>query len=190
MNVTVKGKQIDVGDALRDYVSDNLGSAVKKYFPNPVDGQVIFSKDAHKFVADIHIHVGRGIVLQSHGEAGEAHPAFDAGLAKLARQLTRYKQRLVDHHHKAEENFVEVPSYVLESDHEKETANDQPMVIAEMTSTVALLTVSEAVMHMDLADLPALMFKNSAHGGLNMVYRRKDGNIGWIDPAGNSGVRA
>lgn len=187
MNVTVKGKQIDVGDALRDYVSDNLGSAVKKYFPNPVDGQVIFSKDAHKFVADIHIHVGRGIVLQSHGEAGEAHPAFDAGLAKLSRQLTRYKQRLVDHHHKAEQAVLDVaPTYVIESDHDKDTANDQPMVIAEMTSTVALLTVSEAVMHMDLADLPALLFKNSAHGGLNMVYRRKDGNIGWVDPAGNT----
>lgn len=189
MNVTVKGKQIDVGDALRDYVSGNLGTEVKKYFPNPVDGQVTFSRDNHNFVADIHIHVGRGIVLQSHGEAGEAHPAFDAGLAKLSRQLNRYKQRLVDHHHKSEE-AVFAPSYVLENDEGKDTANDQPMVIAEMTTPVAQLTVSEAVMRMDLADVPALLFKNSAHGGLNMVYRRKDGNIGWVDPAGNSKVKA
>lgn len=189
MNVTVKGKQIDVGDALRDYVNENLGTAVKKYFPNPVDGQVIFSKDAHKFVADIHIHVGRGIVLQSHGEAGEAHPAFDEGLAKLSRQLNRYKQKLVDHHHKAEE-AVFAPSYVIEHDEAKDTANDQPIVIAEMTTPVATLTVSEAVMRMDLADVPALLFKNSAHGGLNMVYRRKDGNIGWVDPAGNSKTKA
>ena len=164
-------------------MSDNLGGAVKRYFPNTVDGQVTFSKDAHKFVADIHIHVGRGIVLQSHGEAGEPYPAFDAGLQKLTRQLNRYKQRLVEHHHKAEEP-VEVASYVLESDDDKEIANDQPMIVAEMPTTVALLTVSEAVMRMDLADLPALLFKNSAHGGLNMVYRRNDGNIGWVDPAG------
>lgn len=189
MNVTVKGKQIDVGDALRDYVNENLGTAVKKYFPNPVDGQVIFSKNAHNFVADIHIHVGRGIVLQSHGEAGEAHPAFDEGLSKLSRQLNRYKQKLVDHHHKTEE-AVFAPSYVIEHDAEKETANDQPIVIAEMTTPLATLTVSEAVMRMDLADVPALLFRNGAHGGLNMVYRRKDGNIGWVDPAGNSKAKA
>lgn len=188
MNVTVKGKQIDVGDALRDYVSDNLGGAVKKYFPNPVDGQVTFSKSAHLYTADINIHVGRGIVLQSHGEAGEPYPAFDAGLAKLNRQLNRYKQRLLDHQHKAEEAPL-VPSYVIEHNNEAEIANDQPMVIAEMTTPVATLTVSEAVMRMDLADLPALLFKNSAHGGLNMVYRRPDGNIGWVDPAGNSAVK-
>jgi len=162
---------------------------VKRYFPNTVDGQVTFSKDAHKFVADIHIHVGRGIVLQSHGEAGEPYPAFDAGLQKLTRQLNRYKQRLVDHHHKAEEaDFA--PSYVLEHDGENEVANDQPMVVAEMTTPVATLTVSEAVMRMDLADVQALLFKNSAHGGLNMVYRRNDGNIGWVDPAGNSKTKA
>lgn len=189
MNVTVKGKQLDVGDSLREYVNDHLGSAVKKYFANTVDGQVVFSRNAHLFTVDINLHVGRGMVLQSHGEAGEPYPAFDAGLAKLSRQLGRYKQRLVEHHHKAEE-AVMVPAYVLESDGEKEQANDQPIVIAEMTAAVATLTVSEAVMRMDLADLPALLFKNSAHGGLNMVYRRNDGNIGWVDPAGNSATKA
>ncbi len=190
MNVTVKGKQIDVGDALRDYVSDNLGQSVKKYFPNPVDGQVVFSKDAHLFTADIQLNVGRGLVLHSHGEAGEAYPAFDAGLEKLARQLQRYKTRLAEHsRHDSKVEEVAAPSYVIDVQDDK-AANDQPVVIAEMQTGILTLTVSEAVMHLDLAGVPALMFKNIAHGGYNMVYRRPDGNIGWIDPAGNTKAKA
>lgn len=186
MNVTVKGKQIDVGDALRDYVSDNLGQSVKKYFPNTVDGQVIFSKDAHLFTADIQLNVGRGLVLHSHGEAGEAYPAFDAGLEKLSRQLQRYKTRIAEHHRHDAVEAVPAPSYVIDVQDDEKAANDQPVVIAEMQTGILTLTVSEAVMHLDLAGVPALMFKNIAHGGFNMVYRRGDGNIGWIDPAGNS----
>jgi len=190
MSVTVKGKQIDVGEALRGYVNDNLGQAVAKYFTSPFEGQVVFSKDAHKYTADIQLHLGRGLTIQSHGEAGEAYPAFDAGLEKLARQLLRYKKRIADHHRreKAEEAHQAALSYVLEPhDEEKHdtVANDQPIVIAEMQTSIATLTVSEAVMRMDLGDLPALLFRNAANGGLNMVYRRRDGNIGWVDPAGN-----
>lgn len=191
MNVTVKGKQIDVGDALRDYVSDHLGQSVKKYFPNTVDGQVVFSRDAHLFTADIQLNVGRGLVLHSHGEAGEAYPAFDVGLEKLSRQLQRYKKRLVEHNrHETKVEEVQAPSYVIEMKDEDKAANDQPVVIAEMQTGILTLTVSEAVMHLDLAGVPALMFKNIGHGGYNMVYRRADGNIGWIDPAGNAKSKA
>lgn len=191
MNVTIKGKQIDVGDALRSYVNENLGSEVKKYFPNVIDGQVVFSKDAHLFTADIQLHVGRGLVLQSHGEAGDAHPAFDASLQKLTRQLNRYKKKLVDHHkgEKAEGDIITAAEHVIENDDDKDIANDQPMVIAEMQTFIPTLTVSEAVMRLSLGDLPALLFKNSGHGELNMVYRRKDGNCGWVDPAGNSKIK-
>lgn len=190
MNITVKGKQIDVGDALREYVNDNLRQAVKKYFTDVVDGQVVFSRDAHNITADIQLHVGRGLVLQSHGEAGEAHPAFDASLEKLARQLGRYKNKIVDHRRDETSGpDLAAASYVLEHDLSKDVADGQPMVIAEMQTFIPLLTVSDAVMRMDLADLPALLFKNSAHGGFNMVYRRADGNVGWVDPAGNSSIK-
>lgn len=188
MNVTVKGKQLDVGDALRSYVGDNLNQAVKKYFPHTIDGQVVFARDAHLFTADIQLHVGRGLVLQSHGQAADAYPAFDDCLQKLGRQLQRYKTRIQNHRQDAvDESALVASTYVIEhKDTAEEVANDQPLVIAEMQTSIQSLTVSEAVMHMDLADLPALLFKNSAHGGLNMVYRRKDGNVGWVDPIGNS----
>lgn len=192
MNLTVKGKQIDVGDALRDYVNENLGQTVKKYFPQPIDGQVVFSRDAHLFTADVQLHVGRGLVVQGHGEAGEPYPAFDDCLQKIAKQLQRYKKRLQDEHHRKDalDEAVLASSYVLNTQDDSHIANDQPLVIAEMQTSIATMTVSEAVMRMDLADLPALLFKNSGHGSLNMVYRRADGNIGWVDPANITAKKA
>jgi len=191
MNVTVKGKQIDVGDALRAYVNENLGQTVQKYFANPVDGQVVFAKDAHLFTADVQLNVGRGMVVQCHGQAGEPYPAFDDCMQKLARQLQRHKKRLQDEHHRKDalDEAMAVSSFVLDAQDDEGVANDQPLVVAEMTTHIATLTVSEAVMRLDLGDLPALMFKNSAHGGLNMIYRRADGNIGWVDPANPAKIK-
>lgn len=194
MQVTVKGKHMDVGEALSSYVQDNLGQTTAKFFPNAIDSQVTVSKHGHAFTVDIQIHAGRGLVVQGHGNANDAHQAFDAGLAKVERQLKRYKSRLVEHHGKGEATTDEfaAPSYVIESatsdDHAE--APEAPTIVAEMQTPIATLSVSEAVMRLDLADLPALLFKNSAHGGLNMVYRRKDGHIGWIDPAGNAKTAA
>lgn len=190
MNISVKGKQMDVGDALRTYVNDSLGQTVSKYFSS-ADGQVVVSKDAHLFTADILIHVDRGLELKSHGEAEEPYPAYDSALEKLTRQLQRYKNRIADHRRRegAEEAHEAALTYVLqpmEEEAEAEAHGDKPVIIAEMQSRIETLSVSEAVMRMDLADLPALLFKSSAHGGLNMVYRRPDGNIGWVDPAGNT----
>ncbi len=186
MNVTVKGKQIDVGDALRTYVNDNLAQVVKKYFANPIDGHVVISRDAHSYTTDIQLHVGRGLVVQSHGSAGEPYPAFDASLEKISRQLQRYKKRLQDEHHRKEsvaDAMQMGATYVLDTKDDAHIAKDEPLIIAEMQTSILTLSVSEAVMHMDLADLPALLFKHSGHGGINMVYRRPDGNIGWVDPA-------
>jgi ribosomal subunit interface protein len=185
MNVTVKGKQIDVGDALRTYVNDNLAQVVKKYFPNTVDGQVVFARDAHTITTDIQLHVGRGLVVQSHGTAGEAYPSFDDSLEKISRQLQRYKKKLQDEHHRkdAVAEAMPVASYVLDSKDDGHITQDQPLIIAEMQTQILSLSVSEAVMHLDLSAVPALLFKNSGNGALNMVYRRADGNIGWVDPA-------
>ena len=146
-----------------------------------------FSRDAHLFRADITVHAGRGIVLQSNATASEPYPAFDAAAARIAKRLRRYKTKIVDHHHETvrHEDSQVAQAFILhgiEPEHEEE-ANDNPVVVAEMTTPIDLLTVSEAVMRMDLGDMPALMFRNRAHGGLNMIYRRQDGHIGWVDPA-------
>ncbi len=184
MTVTVKGKQVDVGDALRTYVDDNLGEAVAKYFSPANEGQVVFSRDAHLFTVDILVHVDRGLELQSHGAAEEAYPAFDQALDKLTRQLQRYKARIADHHRKqkSEQAHDSALAYVLKPMQEDaEAVSDKPAIIAEMETRIESLSVSEAVMRMDLADQNALLFKNSSSGQINMVYRRRDGNIGWID---------
>ncbi len=187
MKLSVKGKQIDVGDALRAHVETQLGETVAKYFSDSLDAQVTFSREAHLFRADIAVHAGRGILLQSNASAVEPYPAFDAATTRLAGRLRRYKNKIKQHNHEntREAQAMMASAFVLhgaDSDRE-EQVNDNPAVIAEMTTPVESLTVGEAVMRLDLGDLPALMFRNRGHGGLNMIYRRPDGNIGWVDPA-------
>jgi len=201
MQLTVKGKQLDVGDALRTHVADSLTAVVGKYFNKPIEANVVLTKDAHLYKADIQVHVGRGIVLQSTADATEPYPAFDTACDKLAKRLRRYKRRLRDHH-TAENGAEALPAryQILEAeaeDHHDEAeapagngadGAHQPMVVAEMETSIATLSVSEAVMRLELAQAPALMFHNGAHGRLNMVYRRVDGNIGWVDPTEKAGA--
>jgi ribosomal subunit interface protein len=193
MQLSVKGKQLNVGDALRSHVSDSLSRILGKYFGDAIEVSVTISRDGHMYRAVVAAHVGRGIQVQAQGAAEEPYPAFDTAAEHLAKRLRRYKRRLRDHHKdsgpKAETLLAQ--QYILAGDDEEESAEDvgqgQPAVVAEMTTEIPSLTVSEAVMRMDLADQPALMFRNSSHSGLNMIYRRADGNIGWIDPRGNRG---
>lgn len=193
MQLSVKGQQLDVGDALRTHVDESLSRILDKYFGNAIDCAVTLSREAHLYRAVVSAHVGRGIKLEAQGEANEPYPAFDAAAERLSTRLRRYKRRLRDHNNKlVEVDGMPQPAqqYILASEgeesHDDESGGDtQPVVVAEMTTEIPILTVSEAVMHMDLGDLPAMMFRNSAHGGLNMIYRRSDGNIGWIDPRGN-----
>jgi ribosomal subunit interface protein len=187
MKVSVKGKQIDVGDALRTHVETQLKSIVTKYFGGSMDAQVTLSRDAHLFCADIVVHAGRGIVLQSNASANEPYPAFDNALTRLDGRLRRHKHKIKHHHHEAgreEAEALMANAFVLQNheDDREEEANDNPVIVAEMTMPVESLTVGEAVMRLDLGDLPALMFRNRGHGGLNMIYRRPDGHIGWVDP--------
>ncbi len=193
MQLSVKGKQLDVGDALRTHVSDSLSRILGKYFGDAIEVSVTFSRHGHLYRAVVAAHVGRGIQVQAQGDADEPYPAFDSAADRLAKRLRRYKRRLRNHHKDAGPVLAALPAqqYILAGDAESEAAEDEidgrPVVVAEMATEIPSLTVSEAVMRMDLAELPALMFRNSSHSGLNMVYRRPDGNIGWIDPRGNRG---
>jgi ribosomal subunit interface protein len=200
MNLTVKGKNIDVGEALRTHVAQSLDHGIAKYFGNPIEATVTFSKQSHLFSADLSVHIGRGILVHAEESADQAYTAFDLAMDHLAKRMRRYKRRLRDHH-RAETQSFRAAQYILapESDDEAEpgaaNGNEAPAVIAEMQTEIPTLTVGEAVMRLDLSGLKAMMFLNRAHGGLNMVYRRNDGNIGWVDPrlgvsAGNAAAAA
>ncbi|MGE0746095.1 MAG: ribosome-associated translation inhibitor RaiA [Rhodospirillales bacterium] len=192
MQITVTGKQIDVGEALRQHAEERLGEVVAKYFDHGIDANVVLSRVAHLFRADLSVHVGRNILVQSHGEAETAYPAFDVACDRIAKRLRRYKRRLRDHHQaqrraSAEAAAAQATQYVLAPPSDE--ADDlpeggAPVIIAENATPMETLTVGEAVMRMDLAEVPALVFRSSVHGGINVVYRRSDGNVGWVDPDG------
>jgi ribosomal subunit interface protein len=187
MHLTVTGKQTDTGDALRRHVEASLGSILEKYFKTAIEAHVVFSREAHMSRAEISLHIGRGIVVNAGAAAVDTYTAYDAAAERIAKQLRRYKRRLRDHHAKAREP-AEVSErardYVLApiAEEPEEDAGGGPTVVAEMSTELPNLTVSEAVMRMDLADAQVLLFRSRSHGELNLVYRRADGNIGWIDP--------
>jgi ribosomal subunit interface protein len=187
MQYQISGKQIDVGEALRTHVRTELGGVVGKYAGRPTDATVIFSKSAHEFVCEATVHLSTGLSAQAKAHATEIYSAFDKCNDKLDKQLRRYKRRLKDHH-KDREQPVEhsgASSYILaasEDSIESEPESLQPMIIAEMEAKIPSLSVGEAVMQMELAGAPVLVFRNDGNKGINVVYRRDDGNIGWVDP--------
>ncbi|HVH01714.1 MAG TPA: ribosome-associated translation inhibitor RaiA [Amaricoccus sp.] len=187
MRIQVSGKQMDIGDALRTHVEGRLTEAVGKYFDRPVDALVIFCKDRHQFVADSSVHLSTGMTVQATARADEIYASFESAVERMEKQLRRYKRRLKDHHRdrQAPIEATGAPSYILAGeaeDAEEEPATLQPVIVAEMETRVPLLSVGEAVMQMELAGAHLLVFRNTAHGGVNVVHRRDDGNIGWIDP--------
>jgi ribosomal subunit interface protein len=187
MQVTVTGKQIDVGDSLRGHVEATTTAIVDKYFGKAIEAHVVICRERHLFLADISVRAGRGLLVQCHGESADAYAAFDSAAERLEKQLRRYKRRLRNHHKSAKSagEPQAATDYVLaaaDAETEEGESGDQPLVIAEMRTTIPELSVSEAVMRLDLADQPALLFRNSAHGNLNLVYLRRDGNVGWVDP--------
>ena len=189
MRIQVQGKQIDVGNALTEHVNRHLSAAVQKYFDRPVEAIVTFSRDARAYRCDAHVHLPTGLTAASSAVANDVYAAFDQGAERIEKQIRRYKRRLRDHHQtrrKPIEAF-EAAAYVLEAgdgrDESEEPESLQPVIVAEMTQSIQSLSVGEAVMQMELANKPFLMFRNDANGRFNVVYRREDGNIGWIDPA-------
>lgn len=187
MKISVQGKQLDVGDALRERIETTVEQIAAKYFANPIDATVTLSREGSELQADINVHIGKGISVTSEGSSNDAHTAFDAAAERIDKQLRRYKRRLRDHHRGHNGEAVPAAQYVLAAETEDGPEPEggdgwEPVVVAEMETNIEMLTVGEAVMRMDLASAPALMFRNRAHGGLNMVYRRPDGNVGWVDP--------
>jgi ribosomal subunit interface protein len=192
MQISVSGKQVDLSDALRTRVASSLDVIAGKYFDHAMEAQVTFSRARSFFTCDINLHAGRGLTLRGEGEAGDANAAFDDAAEHIATRLRRYRRRVNAHHrdlaHRARPQSAR--SYVLRAEtDDTEAAADSggtdrafATVIAEAQLDIASLTVGEAVMRMDLADQAVLMFRNSATGEHNVVYRRPDGNIGWIDP--------
>jgi ribosomal subunit interface protein len=191
MLITVKGKQLDVGDALRGHIETSLRVNVEKYFANALESHVVLTREAHLFRADVSVHVGRGILVQGQASDADAYVASDTAIQHVTKRLRRYKRRLRDHH-KDKVDAIPAQAYVI-AQHDDEEQEDhaivngaaQPMIVAEMTTEIPTLSVSDAVMRLDLGDLPALLFKHAGHGGINLIYRRADGHIGWIDPQGN-----
>ena len=196
MELTVQGKQIDVGNALREHVTGKIEDITTKIFQPCHGATVTFSKEGHgKSQTKVHIaiQVGKNILINTDCLANDPYGAFDTAAEKAGKRLRRYK-KLRDHHDRHEKDPLEesqkARDYVLaaftDQDNEAEDdyvpQGDDPVVIAEMTTQIETLSVSDAVMRLDLSGQPALMFRNAQHDGLNMIYRREDGNIGWIDP--------
>lgn len=184
MQLTVKGQHLDVGDSLREHVREHLSNTASKYFSDPVEATVTFTKEKnHRYTADISIHVRRGMVLAAQYQADDPYPAFDVASQRIAKRLSRYKDKLRDHHrHENPAEMLAAETTFKTAEEEEAEGGAEPAIIAEMQTQVPVLAVSDAVMRLELSDMPALLFKNPAHGGYNMVYRRRDGNIGWVDP--------
>ena len=187
MRYQISGKHIDVGEALQTHVRNELGSVVDKYAQRPTDANVIFSKSGHEFVCEATVHLSTGLTASAKGHAHEIYAAFEATVEKMDKQLRRYKLRLKDHHRERTEpvELFGAASYILASEQEGEESESetlQPIIVAEMETKIPSLSVGEAVMQMELAGAPVLVFRNEGKDGVNVVYRREDGNIGWIDP--------
>ncbi len=187
MELSITGKQIDIGNSLRTYVQTRMGQSVGKYFDRPVDGSVTFSRDGHEYRADCTLHLASGLYLHSQGRSTDIYASFDGAIERMDKRAQRHKGRIKDHHSSSRAAIAHSPAreHVIAGDHADEnndTAALNPVIVSEGTTQLRKLSVGEAVMQLDLMEAPALVFLNAAHGGLNVVYRRADGNIGWIDP--------
>lgn len=178
MQITLTGHQIDLGASWREYAESAIAGVVTKYFENATEATVCVSHEGNDFKTEITVRPGKGLMISSSGQAADAYGALDEAVRKMGRQLKKYKNKMVEH--KAD-SLQKVAVSVLSAPAE-EPIGDAPVIIAEMQEDMPTCTVGHAVMQMDLAGLPAYLFRNSGNGELNMVYRRGDGNIGWVDP--------
>jgi ribosomal subunit interface protein len=187
MRYQITGKQIDIGEALQTHVKTELGGMVSKYAGRPTDANIVFSKSGHEYVCETEVHLSTGLTAQAKGHATEIYAAFDSASEKMEKQLRRYKRRLKDHHKERSQpvELSDAGSYILASNSESEEQEPEgvsSMIVAEMETKIPSISVGEAVMQMEIANAPVLVFRNEGHSGINVVYRREDGNIGWIDP--------
>ena len=193
MSLRISGKNMDIGAALRGHVEDRIGDAVEKYFDGGFSGHVTMEREGMGFRTECSIHLDSGAVLQASALAVDPHVSADQGIDRIEKRLRRYKRRLKDHHphgerSKADDVFAAAAARVLEApDEDEEPADDYaPVVIAETETSLRQMTVASAVLELDFSGQPVVMFKNAANGHINVVYRRPDGNIGWIDPVNSA----
>ena len=184
MKVTLSGKQVDISDKLRNHVEEAISGSVEKYFSAPISCSVAFSKEGEDFSTEILVHPAKNLVVRGSGVAADPYSAFDNANEHIATRLRRHKTKLNAHKSKvglAELAYSAVLPLVEQND-EIDVNENAPLTIAETDANIPVCTVSEAVMYMDLSNECALMFRNSANNHISMVYRRKDGNIGWVEP--------
>lgn len=191
MEIRVSGHQVETGAALKAHVDERLQGIATKYFARAISAQVTFGKGPHdnRFTCDIVAHVMQGLLLKGHGDATDAHAAFDAAAGKIETQLRRYMRRLKDRHASAtsaaavQAADADNARYTLFAESTaEEVAEDYPLIVADTRVDVPDASVSDAVMMLDLRNTAALLFRNSGSGTYNMVYRRGDGTIGWVEP--------
>ncbi len=188
MSIQISGKNLDIGEALRFYIEDRIEQTLEKFMGNATSGHVRIEKDAGQFRTDCSLHLGSGLDLQTRGSSHDVYASADAALERLEKRLRRYKRRLKNHHQKHHTGVISTTTpaydYIIQANSEdEEVVDDAPIIIAEQETNISEFAVSDAVMHMDLSESSVLVFRNASHGRINIVYRRNDGNIGWIDPA-------
>ena len=191
MPFRVSGKNIDIGEALRGRVNQRIAEATAKYFDGGYSGHVTIGKDGFGFRTECVIHLDSGIVLEAEAIAGDAYSSADQAAERIEKRLRRYKSRLKDHQsgrvngNAIDENAVAAQSYVIaapQHDTDDEITEFNPVIIAESTTALKRLSVSDAVMQLDMTGTTVVVFRHAGHGRVNLVYRRADGHIGWIDP--------
>jgi ribosomal subunit interface protein len=199
MTIQITGKNLDIGAALREYAASRLDELLGKYVGSEHNGHIRIEKTGNIFHTNCTAKLKSGLVLNSHGDASDPHVSVDMALDKLAKRMRRHKRRLHDHHSRHANGkwaALEATDYVLDggggsaggsagagADGDEEEEAPAPAIIAETRAVIRQMAVSDAVMDLDLAGGDFLLFKNAAHGRINIVYRRSDGNIGWIDPS-------
>lgn len=196
MDVQITGKGIDLGEALQVHVTDQMNTGVHKYFDRGAEASVNFGKDGHQFTTEATVHLASGVFLAANGKGGDAYAAFDEAMEKLEKRVRRYKRRLKDHHAKdrsplpaeaASSYIIQAPAELAangsaETD-DGQDDEDGPLVIAESATSLRSMTVTDAVMQLDVGENPVVIFRNAKNGTLSVVHRREDGNIGWIEAA-------
>ena len=185
MTIVISGKNIEVGESLREFVTQELRTLVEHYMGDIMEAQVVLSKENHLFNSDVTVHIGHHLVVHCHGQDEDPYRSVTNALHKLQSRIKRYKNRLQNRKRHPREEFVETSpalQYVVNGTAE-DTGADAPLIIAEMNSQILALSVGEAVMRMDLSESSVLLFRNAANDQLNVVYKRPDGNVGWIDPS-------
>jgi ribosomal subunit interface protein len=194
MTLQVTGKNVDAGEAFKDYISEKIGVVLEKYIGPELSGHVRLEKEKSSFRTDCSIRLRTGLLLETHGLGQDAYSSADAAVERLEKRVRRYKRRLKDHHARASEVAALsslANDYVVQvSDDEAEEAStaDHPIIIAESERSVSMMSVGEAVMRLDLGESNVFVFRNAGNKQINVVYRRPDGNVGWVDLQADGGA--